>query len=69
MASVFPCYVVCFHSSHHISDSSLMVKLNRPCNVTIVQPRIFNAPYPRMEPRRMTPPCSRESQGDFYDIL
>ncbi len=46
MASVFSCYVVCFHSPHHISDSSLMVELNRLCNATIVLPRIRNAPHP-----------------------
>jgi hypothetical protein len=62
-------YVVCFHSPHHISDSSLTVELNRRFIPTIMQPRIRNAPHPFMEPRRMTPPCPREHQGGFYDIL
>lgn len=69
MASVFSYYVVCFHSPHHVSDSSLTVELNCLFNATIVRPRIRNAPHPIMEPRRMTPPCPRESQGGFYDIL
>ena len=60
---------LCFHSPHHISDSSLTVELNRLFIATIVQPRIRNAPHPFMEPLRMTPPCPREHQGGFYDIL
>ena len=51
------------------SCSSLTVELNRLFIATIVQPRIRNAPHPFMEPRRMTPPCPREHQGGFYDIL
>jgi hypothetical protein len=69
MASVFSYYEVCFHSPHHISDSSLTVELNRLFIATIVQPRIRNALHPFMEPRRMTPTGPREHQGGFYDIL
>jgi hypothetical protein len=47
----------CFHSPHHIPDSSLTVELNRLFIATIVQPRIRNAPHPFMESPRMTPPC------------
>ena len=54
---------------HHISDSSLTVKLNRLFIATIVQPRIRDALHPFMEPRRMTPTGPREHQGGFYDIL
>ena len=59
----------CFHSPHHISDSSLTVELIRLLIATIVQPCIRNAPHPFMEPRRMTPPYPRGNQGGFYDIL
>jgi len=50
-------------------DLVLTVELNRLFIATIVQPRICNAPPPFIEPRRMTPPCPREHQGDFYDIF
>ena len=59
----------CFHSPHHIADSSLTVELNRLLIATIVQPRIRNVSHLFMEPRRMTPTCPRENQGGFYDIL
>jgi len=47
----------CFHSPHHIPDSSLTVDLIRLLLATIVTPLTRNAPHPFMEPRRMTPTC------------
>ena len=46
-----------FHSPHHIPDSGLTVELIRLLTATIVKPSLRNAPYPFMEPRRMTPTC------------
>jgi hypothetical protein len=55
----------CFHSPHHIPDSSLTAELIHLLIDTIVQPRACNAPHPLVEPRRMAPTGPRGNQGGF----
>jgi hypothetical protein len=47
----------CFHSPHHIPDSSLTVELIRLLLATIAKPFIRNTPHPFMEARQLTPTC------------
>jgi hypothetical protein len=47
----------CFHSPHHIHNSSVTVEPIRLPRATIMTPVIRHALHPFMEPRRMTPSC------------